>query len=76
MGTHSTTALGRTDAKMPSIDVAMARSVRGGVLDIVARSLQAGLEQRGVISEAQGQISDIKLAFSSWDNCMQATYCK
>lgn len=46
------------------------------MLDIVARSLQAGLEQRGVISEAQGQLSDIKLAFSSWDNCMQATYCK
>lgn len=61
---------------MPSIDVAMARSVRGGVLDIVARSLQAGIERRGVVSEAQGQLSDIKLAFSSWDNCMQATYCK
>ncbi|KAI3401565.1 hypothetical protein diail_10166, partial [Diaporthe ilicicola] len=64
------------NAKMPSIDVAMARSVRGGVLEIVVRSLQAGIERRGVVSDAQGQISDIKLAFSSWDNCMQATYCK
>lgn len=61
---------------MPSIDVAMVRSVRGGVVDILARSVQAGLAPRGVISEAQGQLSDIKLAFSSWDNCMQATYCK
>lgn len=42
----------------------------------MARSLQAGIERRGVVSEAQGQLSDIKLAFSSWDNCMQATYCK
>lgn len=61
---------------MPSIDVAMARSVRGGVVDILARSVQAGLAPRGAIAEAQGQLSDIKLAFSSWNNCMQATYCK
>lgn len=51
----------------------MARSVRGGVGGIIARSLQAAfVEERDVVSS----ISSVKESFSSWDNCMEAVYCK
>ncbi|KFY99995.1 hypothetical protein V498_00363 [Pseudogymnoascus sp. VKM F-4517 (FW-2822)] len=49
---------------MPTIDVAMARSV--------PRAMLLGLQQRGLAESA----NDVKTSFSSWDNCMQATYCK
>ncbi|GJN68604.1 hypothetical protein PLICBS_002647 [Purpureocillium lilacinum] len=65
---------------MPSVDVAMARSLRGGVLDqlkdVVARAVVAGLSRRDIISDAQGKVTDVKTAFSSWDNCMKASFCK
>lgn len=54
---------------MPSIDVAMERSVRRGAFDVLVNGLQPALENRSVVS-------DVQTAFSSWDNCMQATYCK
>lgn len=73
------TILGRARTrlvKMPSIDVAMTRSLRGGFSGIVARSFQHAFQERNIITDAQDQISDVKTAFSSWDNCMQVVYCK
>lgn len=61
---------------MPSIDVAMARSLRGGFLDLVSASVRPAVESRDAISNAQGKVQDFKTAFSSWDNCMQASFCK
>ncbi|KAL2180463.1 uncharacterized protein P884DRAFT_80006 [Thermothelomyces heterothallicus CBS 202.75] len=57
---------------MPTVDVAMERSLRRGVLDLFVASLRPALERRDI----EGQISDVKTAFSSWDNCMQVNYCK
>ncbi len=61
---------------MPSVDLAMERSIRGGALDLLARAVQAATEPRDALSNVGSQISDVKTAFSSWDNCMQANYCK
>ncbi|KAL2263035.1 hypothetical protein VTK26DRAFT_8490 [Humicola hyalothermophila] len=58
---------------MPAVDVAMKRSLRGGFLDLVAASVRPVLRQR---RDLQQQITDVKTAFSSWDNCMQVNYCK
>jgi len=58
--------------KMPAVDVAMERSLRRGFLDLFVATLRPALERRDI----QGQISDVATAFSSWDNCMQVTYCK
>ena len=53
------------------------RSVLGGQLkDVVARAVVAGLSRRDIISDAQGKVTDVKTAFSSWDNCMKASFCK
>lgn len=57
---------------MPAVDVAMERSLRRGFLDLFVATLRPALERRDI----QGQITDVKTAFSSWDNCMQANYCK
>lgn len=57
---------------MPAVDVAMERSLRRGFLDFLVASVRPALERRDI----QGQISDVKTAFSSWDNCMQVAYCK
>ncbi|KAJ4400055.1 hypothetical protein N0V85_005862 [Neurospora sp. IMI 360204] len=61
---------------MPAIDVAMRRSVQGGIVDgfvnLLVRSVQPALQRRDVVQE----FNDVKTAFSSWDNCMQAAYCK
>ncbi|KAK4141573.1 uncharacterized protein C8A04DRAFT_30813 [Dichotomopilus funicola] len=57
---------------MPTIDVAMRRSLGRGFLDLVVSSLQPAVQKRDVM----GQITDVKTAFSSWDNCMQVNYCK
>lgn len=57
---------------MPSIDVAMARSLGGRAMGLVAASLRPVLDRRGITDSA----NDIKNSFSSWDNCMAATYCK
>lgn len=61
---------------MPSINVAMESSLRRGVGEMFLSSLGSALGRRGVASEAQGQITDVETAFSSWSNCMQASFCK
>ncbi|KAK3953231.1 hypothetical protein QBC32DRAFT_123498 [Pseudoneurospora amorphoporcata] len=61
---------------MPTIDVAMRRSVQRGIVDgfvnLLVRSVQPALEERNVVQD----FNDAKTAFSSWDNCMQVDYCK
>ena len=57
---------------MPAVDVAMERSLRRGLADLFVAALQPALGRRDVV----GQVNDVKTAFSSWDNCMQAAYCK
>jgi hypothetical protein len=57
---------------MPAVDVAMERSLRRGFLDLFVASLRPALERRGL----SDQVSDVKTAFSSWDNCMTVAYCK
>lgn len=58
----------------------MARSLRGGVLDqlraVVARTVAAELTRRNIVSQAQGTALNVAAAFSSWDNCMKASFCK
>ncbi|KAL7792942.1 hypothetical protein V8C37DRAFT_115257 [Trichoderma ceciliae] len=65
---------------MPSVDVAMVRSLRGGlwetVKDSVARSLAAEVMRRDIVADTGDKISEIKQAFSSWDSCMAHAYCK
>ncbi|KYK54344.1 hypothetical protein DCS_06301 [Drechmeria coniospora] len=65
---------------MPHVDVAMARSLRGGVLEqltgVLVRSTASAIRSRDIISDAQGKVSNVKTAFSSWDNCMNSSYCK
>ncbi len=74
---------GHPDAKMPSIDVAMARSVtnvESGVWErlthSLARSVVADLSRRSVIGDSVDKVTDVAKAFSSWDNCMAASFCK
>lgn len=57
---------------MPAVDVAMRRSLRRGFLDLMVASLRPALQRR----DLQEQISDVRTALSSWDNCMQVEYCK
>lgn len=56
---------------MPPIDVAMAQSLQHHkrMLDVLTAAVYPVLYRRT-------SISDVKTAFSSWDNCMNATYCK
>lgn len=70
---------------MPHIGAIMARSVgeeRGlkeAMVDLLVRSVRAAMGKRDAASTASsvtGTISDVRLAFSSWDNCMKATFCK
>lgn len=61
---------------MPAIDAAMERSLRRGALDFLAAAVRPAVEGRDTISNVQGSITDVKTAFSSWDNCMQASFCK
>ncbi|KAI0176335.1 hypothetical protein GGR52DRAFT_356389 [Hypoxylon sp. FL1284] len=66
---------------MPHIGVAMERSLHEGSLkdafiNLVARSAVAALEKRQSVGGIENGISDAKTAFSSWDNCMKATFCK
>ncbi|OAA61170.1 hypothetical protein SPI_05194 [Niveomyces insectorum RCEF 264] len=63
---------------MPSVDIAMAHSLgrRRGALDVLAAALEPVLTRRDAITNVEGKITDVKTAFSSWDNCMKATFCK
>ncbi|PVH75820.1 hypothetical protein DL98DRAFT_426849 [Cadophora sp. DSE1049] len=54
---------------MPHITTSMQRSVRRGIGEILFDSL---LGKRGITDE----VNNVKDSFSSWDNCMNATYCK
>jgi hypothetical protein len=58
---------------MPHITTAMHRSVRRGVGDIVFDSLHGRKRQ---LSSITGEVSSVKNSFSSWSNCMKASYCK
>ncbi|KAM0450252.1 hypothetical protein ACHAPV_003919 [Trichoderma viride] len=64
---------------MPAVDVAMVRSLRGGlwetVKDSIARSLANEVIRRDIVADADNKISDVKAAFSSWDGCMAHVYC-
>lgn len=59
--------------KMPAVNVAMERSLGQGFVELMVASLRPAFERRNTIP---GQINDVKTAFSSWDNCMKASYCK
>ncbi|EJP67022.1 fibroin-3 related protein [Beauveria bassiana ARSEF 2860] len=65
---------------MHEIDVAMARSLRPttweAITHVFARHLVAQAHKRDIVGDAQQKVGDVKTAFSSWDNCMQAAYCK
>ena len=57
---------------MAAVEAAMKRSLREGFAELLVASLRPALERR----DLQGQVADVKTAFSSWDNCMEVTYCK
>ncbi|KAK8056797.1 Fibroin-3 related protein [Apiospora rasikravindrae] len=67
---------------MPHIGSVMERSlvpeqsVGEALMSLAARSVAAGFMKRDIIGDAKGQAMDVQKAFSSWDNCMQAVYCK
>ncbi|KAI1780040.1 hypothetical protein F4818DRAFT_163160 [Hypoxylon cercidicola] len=66
---------------MPHIGVAMERSLQEGSLkdafvDLLARSTVAALGKRQSVGGIENSIQDAKTAFSSWDNCMKANFCK
>ncbi|KAI0483003.1 hypothetical protein GGR56DRAFT_663656 [Xylariaceae sp. FL0804] len=68
---------------MPHVGAAMERSLHGRSLwqafaDLLGRSAVAALGKRVPLDMGSigGDLSDAKTAFSSWDNCMAATYCK
>ncbi|KAL2212619.1 hypothetical protein CC79DRAFT_433680 [Sarocladium strictum] len=65
---------------MPSIDVAMARSVQPSpwlsIRDALVRSIANDLHRRNIVEDTQGKVTDIQTALSSWDNCMAASFCK
>ncbi|KAI8965922.1 hypothetical protein F5Y11DRAFT_233908 [Daldinia sp. FL1419] len=66
---------------MPHIGIFMERSLqerslRDAFVDLFARSAVAALGKRQSVDSISGDIRDAKTAFSSWDNCMQASFCK
>uniref|UniRef100_A0A0D2XCW1 Fibroin-3 n=1 Tax=Fusarium oxysporum (strain Fo5176) TaxID=660025 RepID=A0A0D2XCW1_FUSOF len=74
-------------SKMPSIDEAMARSLRGSAWEVVkdkfVRTIVADLSRRDMLADAAQttdevaqKSEDFATAFSSWDNCMNVAWCK
>ncbi|KAI0910630.1 hypothetical protein F4823DRAFT_365670 [Ustulina deusta] len=66
---------------MPHIRAAMERSLQTGswgdaFANLVSRSAVAALGRRQSIDGISSDISDAATAFSSWDNCFQASFCK
>ncbi|KAI0505271.1 hypothetical protein F5B22DRAFT_531690 [Xylaria bambusicola] len=67
---------------MPHIGIAMERSLQDGgswghaFANLVSRSAVAALGRRQSIEGISNDISDAATAFSSWDNCFQASICK
>jgi hypothetical protein len=56
-----------------AVEEAMRRSLREGFVELLVRSLRPAIEPR---QDIVGSVDNVKNAFSSWDNCMAATYCK
>lgn len=54
----------------------MARSLRGGVWGSITEGLRSSVQPRDTIGDIKGEASDAAHAFSSWDACMETTYCK
>ncbi len=51
--------------------------MKEGFVDLLIASLRPALEKRdGTITGLVNDANNVKTAFSSWDNCMQATICK
>lgn len=66
---------------MPHIGVVMERSLQDGtwkdaLVNLLARSAIAALDKRQSPGDIKNDISDAATAFSSWDNCFQAAFCK
>ena len=66
---------------MPSIDAAMARSLQAGVWETTTNALKRSLSdslvaRQNVVEDTQNKVEDVTTALSSWDNCMQASFCK
>ncbi|KAI1345201.1 hypothetical protein F5Y15DRAFT_20452 [Xylariaceae sp. FL0016] len=66
---------------MPHIGAVMERSLqerslRDAFIQLLSRSAVAAISKRQSISSVTGDLEDAKTAFSSWDNCMQASFCK
>ncbi|OTA96919.1 hypothetical protein M434DRAFT_388774 [Hypoxylon sp. CO27-5] len=66
---------------MPHIGVVMERSLQDRSLkdafaNLLARSAVAALGKRQSVDSIKGEVQDAATAFSSWDNCMQASICK
>lgn len=53
------------------VDVAMARSLAPGAL-----RPGLALARRDLLVDAADRVYNVKTAFSSWDNCMQTSFCK
>lgn len=71
---------------MPNVDVAMARSLRGGWWGSITAGIAENLQQRQVtdavnnvgntVNDVTNTVTDIRTALSSWDNCMSVSWCK
>lgn len=61
---------------MPSIDVAMARSLQGGAWGTLKTSLARSVATDLASRDVGQKVEDVKTALSSWDNCMAASFCK
>ncbi|KAI0383778.1 hypothetical protein F5Y04DRAFT_249665 [Hypomontagnella monticulosa] len=66
---------------MPHVGVLMERSLqeqslKDAFVKLLARSVVAAVDKRQSVSSIQGSVEDAATAFSSWDNCMQAAFCK
>ncbi|KAM0332533.1 hypothetical protein ACHAQA_002816 [Verticillium albo-atrum] len=64
---------------MPSVDVAMARSLRGGVWGSITAGIAASLQPRQItetVDNVGNAVTDVRTALSSWDNCMAVSWCK
>lgn len=65
---------------MPSVDLAMARSLEPSAWEklrnSLVRSVAHEMAQRDIVEGAKDKVTDIKTALSSWDNCMAASFCK
>ncbi|KAL5614573.1 hypothetical protein BROUX41_004676 [Berkeleyomyces rouxiae] len=71
---------------MPTIDLAMARSLRGTTWEIISEGIIRALNRRDIadtvdnvsntVDDVSNSVNDVKTALSSWDNCMSVNWCK